>query len=97
MWKRIANFFNAAVRKLRTFLNALLEGGLELALAGIQEIANQVVTELNYENLTNDEKRKEAIKRISERALAQGNSVKESLIRLAIELAVAALKQGLNK
>lgn len=55
-------------------------------------IAMAVVAELNLENLSNDEKREEAVRRILARAKSEGVAFKTSLIRQLIEMAVERLK-----
>lgn len=55
-------------------------------------IAMAVVSELEFENLTNNEKREEAVKRIIARAKGEGVAFKTSLVRQLIEIAVERLK-----
>lgn len=51
-----------------------------------------VVQELSFENLSTAEKREEAVRRIAAAAISKGLNVRESMIRLLIEIAVQSLK-----
>lgn len=56
------------------------------------KIVAAVVAELDATNLSSDEKRAEALKRIAAACKAEGLEFRESFVRLLLELAVARLK-----
>lgn len=69
-------------------LEFLKDSGKELANAALE-----VVTSLSASDITNEEKRAEAFKRITEKLKAKGIEIRDSLINTAIEIAVQKLKQ----
>ena len=77
-------------KALRDFVRS--DAVKQLLSTALGAIAEQVVSELQVENIANGEKRQAAIARISAKALEQGLEVKESAIRLLIELVVAKIK-----
>ena len=84
--RRVVDVTNA----LRDFVRS--DAVKQLLSTALGAIAEQVVSELQVENIANGEKRQAAIARISAKALEQGLEVKESAIRLLIELVVAKIK-----
>jgi hypothetical protein len=67
---------------------------LGILKSDLGKIALQVVTELQHaSNLTNDQKRTEAVARITLAAAAAGIDASTHLIRLLVELAVSAIKE----
>jgi hypothetical protein len=78
--------------KLKTFLKAVFTSAVSIAVASIKDTVQEVVNELNFENLTNAEKRNEAYKRVVAKLKEEGKEVGENIIRMTIEMAVAALK-----
>ena len=77
-------------KALRDFVRS--DAVKQLLSTALGAIAEQVVSELQVENLANGEKRQAAIQRISAKALEQGLEVKESVVRLLVELVVAKIK-----
>jgi hypothetical protein len=66
--------------------------------AGLSDVAGSVVKNLFAEDtLTNEQKRSQAFKRIRNRAKAEGLEFSDAAINLAIEAAVAGLKDQLKK
>lgn len=94
LWQNITNFFNPILRRFREFIKALFSGALEIVLAQLKDIAQQMVQEVENDPsiITDEAKRAEAIRRIKLYAAAQGIEAKDSIIALAIELAVQWLK-----
>jgi hypothetical protein len=92
IWDWIKNMFNKLVVAFKAFLSAIFNQATTLILAKVQEIAKQVVAEVNLLDLTDEEKRKAAFDKIKAIALSQGIEIKDSLINLAIELAVTYFK-----
>jgi len=92
---KIKAWFSPLLATFRDFLKAIFQGAVELTLAALKDLAIQVVSELQYDPsiITNEDKRKIAFERIKVLAKAKGISVKDSLINLAIELAVQYLKK----
>ena len=80
--------------KLRQFLAELLKGALEILLAALLDIAKQAVAQVAADPkiLTNDDKRKAAAKIIADYAKQKGINAGDSVINLAIELAVQDFK-----
>ena len=106
-WQRALNWFkNLKTPKwLKELKNSLWEmvkeiiaGSTEILLARIKNIAIEAC--LKVENdpsiITNEDKRKKAFEEISMRAKATGLEVRDSLISLALELAVNFLKKGVS-
>lgn len=58
----------------------------------VLSIAMEVVTELQNTDLASEEKREAAFNQIKEKLVQEGKEVKNSLINLAIEIAVNKLK-----
>lgn len=78
------------------FLGRVLRGSTGVILFSVIEIAQEVVTELQeeaYSGLNNAELRDLAYKMIEDRAISKGKNVATHVINLAIELAVAEIKQ----
>jgi fructose-1,6-bisphosphatase/inositol monophosphatase family enzyme len=94
MFKSISEFFkNVFFPKVKAFLKKVFTSAVQIAIGEIQDLVRTVVADLASEDLTNAEKRAEAYRRIVAELKASGKSVKESIIRATIELAVLELKQ----
>jgi len=91
-FSKIKSFFSAVLRNFRNMLKVIFSGATEVILAQLKDIALQAVTELENTDLTNDNKRKEAFKRIGDYAKGKKITVTSSLINLAIELALQYMK-----
>jgi len=93
IFRAIGDFFqNVFFPKLKSFFSAVFTKSVQMMLAEIKDVVRNVVSEISVEDLTNAEKRNEAYKRIVAELKASGKTVKESIIRLAIEMAVTELK-----
>lgn len=88
----IKNWFKVLVSGLWSLLKIALRGAAELALAQIKDIAINAVTELEKTDMTNEEKRDAAFMNIKTYALEKKITITDSLINLAIEIAVAFIK-----
>ena len=75
---------------LKIFLNIVLG----MVLGKLKEFALSTISGLNSENLTDSAKREQAFKAIKERAKTEGRLLRDSLINLALEMAVTYLKKG---
>lgn len=96
MFGVIKRWFSSLLRNFWNVIKEIFSGAIEIALASLIEIAKEVVSDISLSTLTNEEKRKEAFDRVREYALSKGLDARESIINLAIELAVQALKKGIR-
>lgn len=94
LFAKIKAWFSPLIAKFRDFLKAIFQGAVEQALAALKDIAIQVVTEIQNDPklITDEDKRKEAFKRIKEYSKGRGIQAGNSLVNLLIELSVAYLK-----
>lgn len=76
-------------------IKELISGGTELLLAQLRELAIEAVlmVALDPGVVTDEDKRKKAFDIIKGKAITRGLSVRDSLLNLALELAVSYLKQ----
>ena len=91
----VKRFFKPLLRKLWKIFKKVVSGALEVFLAEFMEIAKKAVRTLATSDLTNDDKRKEAFKRIEREVKYKyrDGDYKESWINLLIELSVIAIKK----
>jgi len=96
IFANVGNFFKSMfsglVRVFKKFIEVALPIAKQVIIAQLKDIAMQAVTEMSFENLTNEEKRKEAMIRISSYAKDKGIDASESIVGLVTELAVQMLK-----
>ncbi len=85
IFKKIWNFFKPVAK-------IVIKGILAIALGALKDVAIQTVTELGNGNLSNEDKRKEAFKRIKNYAITRGIDAKDSAINFAIETALQSIK-----
>lgn len=90
------SFFDKAVAVFKAFLKEVFTEATTKLLAEIQSIALDIVSELASTDLSNEEKRKQAFNKIKQYALEKGIETKDSLINLAIELALTKIKNVTN-
>jgi len=88
----IAGLFSKFIKAFKSFIDIAFPVVSQIIIGKLKDVALQIVTELAATDLSNEDKRNEAFKRIGEYATAQGLSVKDSLINVIIELAVQAFK-----
>jgi len=95
IFAKIKAWFSPLIAKFREFLKAIFQGATEIVLASLKDIAIRVVQEVAADPsiITDEDKRKAAFKRIQQYAVTEGIEAKDSLINLAIELAVQYLKK----
>lgn len=96
LFKWIKSFWHSdIVNDFKEFLAALFKGALEIALAALKDIAIQAVTQVAADPkiLTNEDKRKEAAKIVAEYAKGRGIEAGDSVVNLAVELAVQYIKK----
>jgi len=85
--------FSGILRWFWSIIKEIFSGSLEMLIAKATKIALPVVEHLSFSDLTNSEKRKKAFKEIGEAMKGVGLEARESIINLAIEIAVAHLKK----
>jgi len=89
---KINQFFNLVWGKARPVLNEIFSLFFEAVIKGFLtdswDIVKQEVYQLSASDLPNDDKRREAAKRIKAQLIERGIVAKDALINLAIELAV---------
>ena len=73
----------------KVFVNILLG----MILGSLKKVALETIEGLNSESITNDDKRRLAFNTLKEAAIKEGRALRDSLLNLAIELAVAYLKK----
>lgn len=84
VWGRIGPALNEV-------FSILFEAVIKGFLSDSWEIAKEEVFQLSASDLPNDEKRREAAKRLKARLIERGLTARDSLINLVIELAVQAV------
>jgi hypothetical protein len=90
---KLLALLTGASKTVLTFIVPILRDGTSKLLADILPIALEVVSSLLTSNKTNEEKRKAAFVRIETAAKQRGIEAANSVINLAIELAVQRVKQ----
>jgi len=77
----------------RVYLKALLRHLLSLLVQEMKDFVIEVVSELDAEDLLDEEKRKVAFNTLQRYAQLRGKEIKQRALNLAIELAVALIRQ----
>lgn len=88
----MSNFFSILIPSIKRFFQLFFPKAKQLILSDVLALAMKIVTELNQSDLSNEEKRKEAFLRIKSAFKDDVRGVKDSLINLAIEMAVQTWK-----
>lgn len=92
----LKNLFNNLLKVFKAFVNEAFSYTSKLLLAEFKEFAIQVVNQLEGTDLTDDEKRDEAIEQIKAEAKARGKELKDHLVRWLVETAVAYMKENID-
>lgn len=66
---------------------------LSMIAGKLKDFIIKVIQNLDYETITNKEKRDKAFQEIKDQAKAEGKTLRDSLINLAIELAVSLVRK----
>lgn len=66
---------------------------LSMIAGRLKDFIIKVIQKLDYETITNKEKREKAFEEIKSEAQAQGKTLRDSLVNLVIELAVTLVKK----
>lgn len=92
MFNSIAIWFTGLFDKIKAtiqpFLAQVFSASLNLFISKLWELAVEIVGELSAEDLTNAQKRNEAIKRITKASKEKGIEYRDSQVALLVELAV---------
>lgn len=88
-WSWLTSFFHNV---LSSFLKQVFTAARAKAIELLKDVAVNAVTKLADTDLSNEEKRKAAFEEIKAYAIAKGIAAGDSVINLAIELAVAVVK-----
>lgn len=92
MWNWIKNLFSGLLRAFRAFINAAIPVATQMIIATLKDVAVRIVTNISYENITNEEKRAKAIKLLKEYATNKGIELRDSLAAVIVELAYQYFK-----
>lgn len=92
MWKWVENILNSLLKIFKIFIEDCFDKATKILIAEFKDFAVSVVSELKGQDLSNEEKRAEAFKRIKEKVKESGKDMGDSLINMLIELAVQYLK-----
>ena len=93
MFDVLKNFFSSFFGWLKTLFKEAAKTAAGKVAESLRDIALAVCEELNYENLSGEEKRSVAFERIKQKAVEEGKEISTLGINLAIELAVAILRE----
>jgi len=88
----LKNLFNSLLRAFWSFLKIIYPVAKALLMAELLDFAKSIVKDLNFSDLTNEEKRKEAFKRIKVEAVTRGSKIRDHMIYDLIEKAVGWFK-----
>lgn len=98
MFQKIGQWFsnflkNPMVQKFEQFIKQVFIAEKPIIIAALKDVAMVAVRRVeNVDTLTNEEKRAQAFGQIADYAKNQGIAVGTSMINLAIEMAVQAVK-----
>jgi hypothetical protein len=92
MWLWLKTFFDALLKAFKSFIKQITQILIRSGAHYILDVAKETVEDLAQTDLTNEEKRDEAFKRIKNYARMRGLEVRDSVINTVIELAVQELK-----
>jgi hypothetical protein len=80
---------------VKSYLSDKDKGGMGL-LDELARVTKHIVSDLDFEDLTNDAKRKRAIKLVKQEAKRLGQDVSDNLAAILVESAVGAIKAELE-
>ena len=92
IFKWIKRVFNSAIRKAWRFIKVVFPPATQIVISELKNFALRIINNLDYSDLENEEKRKQAFEMIKKEAKSRGIKIRESLINLLIEMCVAYLK-----
>jgi len=94
LWEKIKAFFNTLLRQFKAFISEVFSVSTQMLIAELKEFAVTTVANLSLQDLTNDQKRAEAIARIKAEALTKGQEIGDSLAATIVELAYQYFKNN---
>lgn len=96
--KFFKSLFSKVIKVFRAFLDEALPLATQYVMGELKDIALVAVQEMTVSNLSNDDKRKEAFKRIKDYAVKNSiQGAKDSIINTLIELALLKYKSEFDK
>jgi len=95
-WEKLKNVLKMVTNWLGKTFSAIFKTVSKKVFNELLEFAIEVCGDLDYEEMTNAEKRKKAFAEIKDRAVSKGVALRSSLVNLLIELAVAYLKDKIE-
>ena len=98
MFAWLKRFFSPLIKAFWALLKAIFRAGTEVLMASLKNLAVEVVKEIAADHtlITNEDKRRKAFNRLKDKAIEEGLDAKDHLINLSIELALAAVKRGIE-
>lgn len=93
LWKWFKSLFNKALRIFKQFINDVFTETNKIIIGEFKDMAIEIVSKIDAQVLTNEEKREKAFKELKKNFKKEGIKVKDSLIYTLIELAVQYLKK----
>jgi len=91
-WERIKYFFIRVGSVLKKVLGTILSTAGRKIFDELLEFAIEICADLDYEDISNSEKRKKAFNEIKEKATSRGVELKSCFINSILELAVSYLR-----
>jgi len=88
IWKKIKRILKGIYCELKEFIRTAIPQVVAVIFLDLKDFAIQIVTQLEFEDLTNEEKRKTAAQMIKEEAKKRGFELKDRIVNLLIELAL---------
>jgi len=92
MWNWIRNLFNNLLKVFKKFLAIAIPVATQILTAEFKDVAIAIVTELTTTDLTNEQKREEAFKKIKEEIIKSGKEARDSFIYWLVETAYQYVK-----
>ena len=89
----LSRLFNKALSLFKEFIQLAIPLAKQVIIGQVKAYAIQVVSEINEENITNEEKREKTFERIKDYTKRTYLNASDSLIYLIIELSVSFLKE----
>ncbi len=96
-WERLKLFFVRVGAVLKNVLKSVFSVVSKQLIDELLDFAITICKDLDAEDLTSSEKRKEAFKSIKAEATERGLDLRDSLVNLLIELAVNYVKSLVEK
>lgn len=96
--KWFKSLFDKVIKAFRGFLEEAIPMATQYVMGELKDIAIMAVSELDALTISNDDKRKEAFKRIKDYAVKNSiQGAKDSVINALIELALLKIRNEFDK